>query len=259
MPAHSKKISVDLRGFHIFDEDDSSSDDDEGKTVSNSKTLKSKIKHAKKMSVDLQGYHLFNDGESSEDEEVGPAPIASAPPKKMHDKKISVDLRGFDLFYESDEDQDDDDEEKDDEVGAVTTAGGEKKNTTSAVSPEAAKAYKKVENKISNDEDDDLKGFHLFDEYNSEDEDDDEVIKLHELEKDQLTVLVRNLLVENAILKDAASRARSKLDSRKLQLKEAQQSKISIISALAKEMNRMRDDIRSLAASSSNSRAATVG
>jgi len=248
---HGKKISVDLRGFHIFDDGDSS-DEEDNKNVSNSSTLKSKIKHAKKMSVDLQGYHLFDDGEESEEEEAGPAPIASAPPKKMHDKKISVDLRGFDLFYESDEDEDDDE----DEVGAVVTGGGAKPKPQK---PVAAATMKNVQSQITPDDDDDLKGFHLFDEYNSDDED-DEVIKLHELEKDQLTVLVRNLLVENAILKDASSRARSKLDSRKLQLKEAQQSKITIISVLAKEMNRMRDDIRSLSSSQDRSgRSATVG
>jgi len=256
---HSTKVSVDLRGFHLFDNSEESSDEeDNNKSVKTAKKLKSKIKHAKKMSVDLQGYHLFNDGESSEDEEEGTGAVAvSAPPanKKMHDKKISVDLRGFDLFYESDEDEDSNDE---DEVGAVQTEPKKAKQTKD-MAPSAS--FKKVESQyLNNDEDDDLKGFHLFDEYNSDDED-DEVIKLHELEKDQLTVLVRNLLVENAILKDAASRARSKLDSRKTALKEAQQSKIAVISVLAAEMNRMRDDIRSLSAGTSGAsgKAATIG
>lgn len=256
---HSTKVSVDLRGFHLFDDNSESSDDEEDRTVKTAKKLKSKIKHAKKMSVDLQGYHLFNDdGESSEEEEEGTGTVAvSAPPanKKMHDKKISVDLRGFDLFYESDEDEDNDDE---DEVGAVQTEPKKPKQTKDMA---PSNSFKKVEAQyLNNDDDEDLKGFHLFDEYNSDDED-DEVIKLHELEKDQLTVLVRNLLVENAILKDAASRARSKLDSRKAALKEAQQSKIAIISVLAAEMNRMRDDIRSLssAVTGSSGKAATIG
>lgn len=102
------------------------------------------------------------------------------------------------------------------------------------------------------EEDDDLKGFHLFDEYNDDDSDED-VVKLHEMEQGQLAVLVRSLLVENAILKDASSRARQKLDSRKDTIKALEQNKRNLVKVMAIEMNNMRDIIRSLANGSSGS------
>jgi len=47
--SHSKKISVDLRGFHIFDDGEESSDDeneDIAKKKAQKKALKDRIKHA---------------------------------------------------------------------------------------------------------------------------------------------------------------------------------------------------------------------
>merc|ERR1719474_1138112 len=161
--------------------------------------------------------------------------------KKMHNKKISVDLRGFDLF----DDSDSDDEEESDGPGTVEVA------TSKKISDAANANFKKAQKLLSKDadEDDDLKGFHLFDEYN-DDDDSDEVIKLHEMEQGQLAVLVRSLLVENAILKDASSRARVKLDSRKEMLKALEANKREMVKVMANEMNNMRDIIRSLATGS---------
>jgi len=245
--AHSKKISVDLRGFHIFDDkDDSSSDGGDNEEVAKKKAaraaLKDRIKHAQKMSVDLGGYHLFDDGDSSDEEEDDNAAGISAPSKgmkKMHNKKISVDLRGFDLFDDSDTDE----EESSDGPGRVDTAGGtSKKSISEAANAEFKKAQRMY---LQETEDDDLKGFHLFDEYNDDDSDED-VVKLHEMAPGQLTALVRSLLVENAILKDAASRARSKLDSRKETIKALEANKRDLVKVMAEEMNNMRDIIRSL-------------
>merc|ERR550534_2912597 len=206
---HSKKISVDLRGFHIFDDNEEESSSDGDDEISKKKAaraaLKDRIKHAQKMSVDLGGYHPFDDGDSSDEEEDDNAAGISAPSKgmkKMHNKKISVDLRGFDLFDDSDTDE----EESSDGPGRVDTAGGtSKKSISEAANAEFKKAQRMY---LQETEDDDLKGFHLFDEYNDDDSDED-VVKLHEMAPGQLTALVRSLLVENAILKDAASRARS--------------------------------------------------
>jgi len=242
--AHSKKISVDLRGFHIFDDNDSSSsEEDEQRKESKGKRLKKQFNHAKKMSVDLAGYHLFDDGESSsEDDEDAPA----KPPKKMHNKKISVDLRGFDLFDDSDSDSESSDDDEHGKVGAVGIPV-EKKKKAEKISKSANANFKKAQKLyLTEDDDDDLKGFHLFDEYNSEEEESDGVIKLDEMEKSQLAVLVRSLLVENAILKDAAQRARTKLDSRKQQIKDLERNKIHFVKVFASEMESMRDIIRTL-------------
>merc|ERR550534_132622 len=246
---HSKKISVDLRGFHIFDDNEEESSSDGDDEISKKKAaraaLKDRIKHAQKMSVDLGGYHLFDDGDSSDEEEDDNAAGISAPSKgmkKMHNKKISVDLRGFDLFDDSDTDE----EESSDGPGRVDTAGGtSKKSISEAANAEFKKAQRMY---LHETEDDDLKGFHLFDEYN--DDDSDEVVKLHEMEQGQLAALVRSLLVENAILKDASSRARVKLDSRKEMLKALEANKREMVKVMAKEMNNMRDIIRSLATGS---------
>lgn len=250
---HAKKISVDLRGFHIFDDGDSSSDENDDPTVSERKAqrkaLKERFKHAKKMSVDLGGYHLFDDGGSSDDEENenGDGGMAAPQTKKMHNKKISVDLRGFDLFDDSDsEEDDDDDENSSDGPGKVKV---DQKNISKAMNDNFKKAQKLLSKEA--EEDNDLKGFHLFDEYN-DDDDSDEVIKLHEMEQGQLEVLVRNLLIENAILKDAASRARQKLDSRKETIKSLEANKMELVKSFASELNNMRDIIRSLGGSKSS-------
>jgi len=252
---HAKKISVDLRGFHIFDDGDSSSDDDNNdeevaKKKAQRKALKERFKHAKKMSVDLGGYHLFDDGDSSDDDENengdgGMSAPNKASKKKMHNKKISVDLRGFDLFDDSDSDDDDD---SSDGPGKVQTDQHSK-----SISAAANANFKKAQKMLSKEteEDDDLKGFHLFDEYN-DDDDSDDVIKLHEMEQGQLEVLVRNLLIENAILKDAASRARQKLDSRKEMIKSLEANKMELVKSFASELNNMRDIIRSLGGSKSS-------
>jgi len=244
--SHSKKISVDLRGFHIFDDGDSSSEDnDENDEVLKKKAaraaLKDRIKHAQKMSVDLGGYHLFDDGDSDDEDEDDAAGMAAPNKvKKMHNKKISVDLRGFDLFDDSDSDSDD---ESSDGPGRVQTAGGTDKKS---ISKKANDEFKKAQRMyLQENEDDDLKGFHLFDEYNDDDSDED-VVKLHEMAPGQLTALVRSLLVENAILKDAASRARQKLDSRKDMIKALENNKRDLVKVMAEEMNNMRDIIRSL-------------
>jgi len=247
--SHNKKISVDLRGFHIFDDGDSSSDEqDDGiaKKKAARAALKDRIKHAQKMSVDLGGYHLFDDGSSSEDEDEDEAAGMSGPKKsqglkKMHNKKISVDLRGFDLFDDSSDESDSDGSS--DGPGRVDTAAGTSKK---AISEAANAEFKKAQRMyLQENEDDDLKGFHLFDEYNDDDSDED-VVKLHEMAPGQLTALVRSLLVENAILKDAASRARTKLDNRKEMIKALETNKRDLIKVMAEEMNNMRDIIRSL-------------
>lgn len=163
---------------------------------------------------------------------------------KSHSKKVSVDLRGFDLFYDSDED-DDEDEEVEEEFKPRPPMDFDDEHKTT-ISKTAQKSFKRAQKKlVGEDEDEDLKGFHLFDEYNSDDEDDD-VVKLHELDKDQLTSLVRSLFVENAILKDAASRARAKLDSRKQRINELEQSKRVLASHVAEEMNNMHNIIAQL-------------
>jgi len=263
MPAHQKKISVDLRGFHIFDDGDSSEEDNEEPN----KTLKSKIKHAQMISVDLSGYHLFNnDNEDSDDESdnddakedednaqaaIPKKPETSPPTKKMHNKKISVDLRGFDMFYESDpssdEEGDDEDfgrvgDDKDD--GAAASANKmDKEELAKNVNTTFKRAQKLyLGNK---EEDDDLKGFHLFDEYDSDDE---EAIKLNELTKDQLADLVRGFIVENALLKDANTRARDQLNSKKTRLKIVEESKRETVRQLASELNNMRSYIRGMGA-----------
>lgn len=244
--SHSKKISVDLRGFHIFDDNEDSSSDGDNEEVAKKKAqraaLKDRIKHAQKMSVDLGGYHLFDDGDSSDEEDDENAGGINAPSKKkMHNKKISVDLRGFDLFDDSD--SEDSNEDSSHGPGRVDTAGGTNKK---AISEAANAEFKKAQRMyLQETEDDDLKGFHLFDEYNDDDSDED-VVKLHEMAPGQLTALVRSLLVENAILKDAASRARSKLDSRKETIKALETNKRDLIKVMAEEMNKMRDIIRSL-------------
>merc|ERR550539_470290 len=159
--------------------------------------------------------------------------------------KISVDLRGFDLFEDSDSDSDGE-EESSGGPGRVQTAGGTtKKSISDAANAEFKKAQRMY---LQENEDDDLKGFHLFDEYN--DDDSEHVIKLHEMEQGQLAALVRSLLVENAILKDASSRARVKLDSRKEMLKALEANKREMVKVMANEMNNMRDIIRSLATGS---------
>merc|ERR1719379_1940017 len=206
----------------------------------------------KKMSVDLGGYHLFDDGDSSDDEENengdGGMSAPSNKTKKMHNKKISVDLRGFDLFDDSDSEEDDDDDEPSDGPGPVALKVDQK-----IISKTANDNFKKAQKLLSKEaeEDNALKGFHLFDEYN-DDDDSDEVIKLHEMEQGQLEVLVRNLLIENAILKDAASRARQKLDSRKETIKSLEANKMELVKSFASELNNMRDIIRSLGGSKSS-------
>lgn len=237
--AHSKKISVDLRGFHIFDDGNSSSDDDSEKATKK-KTLKNRIKHAKKMSVDLSGYHIFGDnGESSSEEEED---VKKEKPKPKHNKKVSIDLQGFDLFYDSDS------EEESEEEAAMDfkpKPPSEFSPNKESISQQATDNFKKAQKMyLHNDDDEDLKGFHLFDEYNSDDDEEEEdVIKLHKMEKDQLTVLVRSLLVENAILKDASQRARGKLDAKKARLKDAEESKKQLLRMVGAEMDNMRQII----------------
>merc|ERR1719379_48398 len=198
------------------------------------------------MSVDLGGYHLFDNGDSSDEEnEQNPAGMsAPAKTKKMHNKKISVDLRGFDLFDDSDSEES---EDESDGPGKVVT-GASPSNISDAANENFKKAQRIYLSKET-EEDEDLKGFHLFDEYN--DDDSDDVVKLDEMEKGQLAVLVRSLLVENAILKDASSRARTKLDTRKQTIKALEQNKRDLVRAMAEEMNKMRDIIRSLASGGS--------
>jgi len=259
---HNKKISVDLRGFHIFDDGESSSEDEGdnaevAKKKAQRKALKDRIKHAKKMSVDLGGYHLFDDGESSDEEENDggmSGPKKSGTTKKMHNKKISVDLRGFDLFEDSDSEEESDDDESDG-PGKVTV-GTSGKAIGDAANAEFKKAQRVYLSKET-EEDDDLKGFHLFDEYNDDDSEDD-VVKLHEMEQGQLAALVRSLLVENAILKDAAARARAKLDSRKNTIKSLENNKRNLVKAMAMEMDSMRDIIRTLGSGASSTRRKTV-
>lgn len=204
------------------------------------------------MSVDLAGYHLFDDGESSsdDDDEAKGAGMTAPPKKKMHNHKISVDLRGFDLFDDSDSEDDDDEE-----FGKVSAISSPVKTKGKAISEAANANFKKAQKLyLKEDEDEDLKGFHLFDEYN-DDDDSDEVIKLHELENGQLAALVRSLLVENAILKDASSRARHKIDSRKAQIKELERNKVQFVKIFAEEMEKMRDLIRGLVQQPSSSNA----
>lgn len=265
MPAHQKKISVDLRGFHIFDDNESSDDEEENEARETKKTLKSKIKHAQMISVDLSGYHLFKteDDSSDEDDDKEDEDAAGATSsrkeeterpasKKMHSKKISVDLRGFDMFYESDPSSDDDSEGDDDfgRVGVDTKDAGEAAKQKSSVDKEqlaknANSTFKRAQKLYlgNKEEDEDLKGFHLFDEYDSDDE---EAIKLNELTKDQLADLVRGFIVENALLKDANTRARDILTSKKNKLKNVEESKRQVVRQLAMEMDNMRNYIRGL-------------
>jgi len=246
--AHSKKISVDLRGFHIFDDGNSSSDDDSEKSAKK-KTLKNRIKHAKKMSVDLSGYHIFEDnGESSSEEEE-----EMKKQKPKHSKKVSIDLQGFDLFYDSDsEEESEENEAAMDFKPKPPATEKEFAPNKESISQQATDNFKKAQKMyLQNDDDEDLKGFHLFDEYNSDDDEEEEdVIKLHKMEKDQLTVLVRSLLVENAILKDASQRARGKLDAKKARLKEAEESKKTLLRCVGAEMDNMRQIIFDLAQAS---------
>merc|ERR1719285_376513 len=154
---HAKKISVDLRGFHIFDDGDSSSDENDDPTVSERKAqrkaLKERFKHAKKMSVDLGGYHLFDDGGSSDDDEEnengdGGMSAPKASKKKMHNKKISVDLRGFDLFDDSDSEEDD--EASSDGPGKVQTD-----QHSMSISAAANANFKKAQKLLSKDTEED--------------------------------------------------------------------------------------------------------
>merc|ERR1719511_102069 len=187
------------------------------------------------MSVDLGGYHLFDDGESSDEEENDggmSGPKKSGTTKKMHNKKISVDLRGFDLFDDSDSEES---EDESDGPGKVVTGAS---NKISDAANENFKKAQRIYLSKETEEDEDLKGFHLFDEYN--DDDSEDVVKLDEMEKGQLAVLVRSLLVENAILKDASSRARTKLDTRKQTIKALEQNKRDLVRVMAEEMNKMR-------------------
>jgi len=248
MAKHSAKISVDLRGFHIFDDGDDSSSDNEGDQAKK-KTLKSKIKHAKKMSVDLSGYHIFGDEEPEYESDEDEKKEALAKPRVKHSKKVSIDLQGFDLFYDSD-DQDNSDNDDEDDEEFQPRAPEEFSPSKDTISKKAEENFKKAQKMyLNDDEDNDLKGFHLFDEYNSEDEDEDEaVIKLHEMEKDQLAVLVRSLLVENAILKDASHRARGKLDNKKQKLQDLEESKKVLLREVSKEMEHMRHIIYDLLA-----------
>jgi len=228
--SHSKKISVDLRGFHIFDDGDESSEDEEDSGKVSKKKLKNRIKHAKKMSVDLSGYHIFGEEESSSEDEQEQNEEKKVKPK--HSKKVSIDLCGFDLFYDSESEEESEDEEPQNMAFKPKPPADTKESkkefapNKDAISQQATDNFKKAQKMyLQNDEDEDLKGFHLFDEYNSDDDEEEEVIKLHQMEKDQLTVLVRSLLVENAILKDASQRARGKLDNKKQRLKAAKNPK----------------------------------
>lgn len=71
MAGHAKQISVDLRGFHLFDGDNSSSDEEGPVATTKKDQLKTKIKHAQKMSIDLAGYHIFDTNESEDEDEEG--------------------------------------------------------------------------------------------------------------------------------------------------------------------------------------------
>lgn len=244
--SHSKKISVDLRGFHIFDDgDEESSSDDEDDSGKIKKKLKNRIKHAAKMSVDLSGYHIFGDNESSsEDEEENEEKKIKQP---KHSKKVSIDLCGFDLFYDSESEEEPEEDDEPQNMAFKPKPPAEFAPNKESISQQATDNFKKAQKMyLQNDDDDDLKGFHLFDEYNSDDDDEEEVIKLHQMEKDQLAVLVRSLLVENAILKDASQRARGKLDAKKARLKHAEESKKNLISQVSQEMENMRQIIRNL-------------
>jgi len=265
--SHSTQISVDLRGFHIFDDDgdESSEGDSNSEKAKKKQTLKNRIKHAKKMSVDLSGYHIFGTNESSseeEEEEEEEVKKQKPKPKPKHSKKISIDLQGFDLFYDSDseEEESEDDEAMDFKPKPPAELAPNKETISASAENNFKKAQKLY---LQNDDDEDLKGFHLFDEYNSDDDEEEEdVIKLHKMEKDQLAVLVRSLLVENAILKDASQRARGKLDAKKARLKHAEESKKTLLKAVAKEMDSMRQIIYEQASrlnSSGQQRSATTG
>ena len=63
-------MSVDLGGYHLFDDGDSSDDEENenGDGGMSAPTNKTKKMHNKKISVDLRGFDLFDDSDSEEDE-----------------------------------------------------------------------------------------------------------------------------------------------------------------------------------------------
>jgi len=215
-----------------------------------------KLKHKKMISVDLSGYHIFEDIEDfDEEEEEANQEEANQESnnadknktRMSHTKNFSVDLRGFDLFYSDSEEEEEEDFEEIPNM-AVKIADNKPAAKPAGMSPEDMKSkaqstFKKAQNAYltQENEDEDLKGFHLFDEYESDDED---AIKLSDMTNDQLVSLLRSMIIENTVFRDANTRARERLERAKQKnqtiIKEYAQSKIELAVSLSAEIDRLR-------------------